>query len=60
MRNYGGDYVHFDQEISCILIKNANALLQFLIFSCKATLTFESAQEILKCDHLNESYRAVL
>ena len=23
-------------------------------------LTFESVDEILKCDHLNESYRAVL
>ena len=26
----------------------------------KAVLTFESMGEILKCDHSNESYRAVL
>ena len=26
----------------------------------KVDLTFESVDEILKCDHLNESYRAVL
>ena len=26
----------------------------------KAVLTFESVNEILKCDHSNESYRAVL
>ena len=26
----------------------------------KAILTFESVDEILKCDHSNESYRAVL
>ena len=27
---------------------------------CKVVLTFESVDEILKCDHSNESYRAVL
>ena len=26
----------------------------------KVVLTFESVDEILKCDHSNESYRAVL
>ena len=26
----------------------------------KVNLTFESVDEILKCDHSNESYRAVL
>ena len=26
----------------------------------KVVLTFESVDEILKCDHWNESYRAVL
>ena len=26
----------------------------------KVFLTFESVDEILKCDHLNESYKAVL
>ena len=26
----------------------------------KVVVTFESVDEILKCDHLNESYRAVL
>ena len=26
----------------------------------KAVLTFESVDEILKCDHSNKSYRAVL
>ena len=26
----------------------------------KVVLTFESGDEILKCDHSNESYRAVL
>ena len=26
----------------------------------KVVLTFESVNEILKCDHSNESYRAVL
>ena len=27
---------------------------------CKVILTFESVDEILKCDHSNESYWAVL
>ena len=26
----------------------------------KVILTFKSVDEILKCDHLNESYRAIL
>ena len=30
------------------------------IMLCKVILTFESVDEILKCDHLNESYWAVL
>ena len=30
------------------------------IMLCKVVLTFESVNEILKCDHSNESYRAVL
>ena len=30
------------------------------IMQYKAVLTFESVDEILKCDHLNESYKAVL
>ena len=30
------------------------------IMLCKVVLTFESVDEILKCDHLNESYWAVL
>ena len=30
------------------------------IMLCKVVLTFESVDEILKCDHSNESYRAVL
>ena len=28
----------------------------FFIVLCKAVLTFESMNEILKCDHSNESY----
>ena len=31
----------------------------FIILN-KVILTFESVDEILKCDHSNESYRAVL
>ena len=31
-----------------------------LIMLYKVVLTFESVGEILKCDHSNESYRAVL
>ena len=27
---------------------------------CKVVLTFESVDEILKCDHSNESYLAIL
>ena len=30
------------------------------IMLCKVVLTFESVDEILKCHHSNESYRAVL
>ena len=30
------------------------------IMLCKVVLTFESVDEILWCDHSNESYRAVL
>ena len=30
------------------------------IMLCKVVLTFESVDEILKCDHSNESYWAVL
>ena len=30
------------------------------IMLCKGVLTFESVDEILKCDHSNESYCAVL
>ena len=30
------------------------------IMSCKVVLTFESVNEILWCDHSNESYSAVL
>ena len=30
------------------------------IMLCKVVLTFESVDEILKCDHSNESYCAVL
>ena len=29
------------------------------IMLCKVVLTFESVDELLKCDHSNESYRAV-
>ena len=31
-----------------------------LIMLYKAVLTFESVDEILQCDHSNESYRAVI
>ena len=34
--------------------------LVLFIMLCKVVLTFESVNEILKCDHSNESYRAVL
>ena len=30
------------------------------IMLCKVVLTFESVDEIIKCDHSNESYLAVL
>ena len=30
------------------------------IMLCKVFLTFECVDEILKCDHFNESYQAVL
>ena len=30
------------------------------IMLCKLVLSFKSVDEILKCDHSNESYRAVL
>ena len=30
------------------------------VMLCKVVLTFEAVDEILKCDHSNESYRAVL
>ena len=30
------------------------------IFLCNEVLTFESVDEILKCDHSNESYCSVL
>ena len=30
------------------------------IMLCKVALSFESVEEILICDHSNESYRAVL
>ena len=39
---------------------------QYFLWCCllcctlKVVLTFESVDEILKCDHSNESYRAVL
>ena len=35
-------------------------LVVLIIMLCKVVLTFESVDEILKCDHSNESYRAVL
>ena len=31
-----------------------------VLFIMMGVLTFETVDEILKCDHLNESYRAVL
>ena len=34
-------------------------MAQFIVLY-KVILTFESVGEILKCDHSNESYRAVL
>ena len=33
---------------------------EWWVTSCKVILTFESVDEILKCDHSNESYWAVL
>ena len=30
------------------------------MYSCMVVLTFETVVEILKCDHSNESYRAVV
>ena len=33
--------------------------MALFIMLCKVVLTFESADEILKCDHSNESYWAV-
>ena len=32
----------------------------FMIMLYKVVLTFDCVDEILKCDHSNESYRAVL
>ena len=34
--------------------------VMLFIMLCKVVLTFESVGEILKCDHSNESYKAVL
>ena len=34
--------------------------VMLFIMLYKVVLTFESVDEILKCDHSNESYRAVL
>ena len=34
--------------------------LVLFIMLCKVVLTFESVNEILKCDHSNESYGVVL
>ena len=34
--------------------------LVLFIVLCKVVLTFKSVDEILVCDHLNESYRAAL
>ena len=34
--------------------------MPFFILLYKVVLTFESVDEILKCDHSNDSYRAVL
>ena len=31
-------------------------LVMLFIIRCKAVLTFQSVDEILKCDHSNESY----
>ena len=36
------------------------SLPEYLMEFCKATLTFESADEILRCDHSNESSLRVL
>ena len=36
------------------------SLPEYLMEFCKATLTFESADEILRCDHSNESSLLVL
>ena len=35
-------------------------LVVLFVMLHKVVLTFESVDEILKCDHLNESYSAVL
>ena len=36
------------------------SLPEYLMEFCKVTLTFESADEILRCDHSNESSLLVL
>ena len=45
-----------------IQIKATKQYFPMVLFTMlyKVILTFESVDEILKCDHLNESYRAVL
>ena len=35
--------------------QHLNPVVLFIML-CKVILTFESVDEILKCDHLNESY----
>ena len=46
--------------MNCVYQAVVLFIIGCLIMLYKVVLTFESVDKILKCDHLNESYRAVL
>ena len=55
-------FITFVEEITTVIFKWKLPYFPVMLFSMlyKVVLTFETADEILKCDHSNESYWAVL
>ena len=54
-------YTVGDKRVSLVFKALVSCTVTFQFFTlCNVVLTFESVDEILKCDHSNESYRAVL
>ena len=47
-------------SVNIFLTRRTKGMEVLFIMLFKAVLTFESVDEILKCDHSNESYWAVL